>query len=113
MEDEVIGPLDEEDLARIAKVYQHAALQKQLREVWAAVCKLRAVHRNLCRLLWRLLPAAYLQATQEEMNADEVIDKRLGLTLDDFRDSISIEKVESVSAPFDRGTKGARQTGAG
>ena len=109
MEDEVIGPLDEEDLGRIAKVYQHQALQWQLREVWAAVCKLRAVHRNLCRLLWRLLPAAYLQAAQEEIDGDEVIDKRLGLTLDDFRDSISIEKVESVSAPFDRGAQRGRQ----
>ena len=110
MQDEVIGPLDEEDLSRIAKVYQHTALQKQLREVWAAVCKLRAVHRNLCRLLWRLLPAAYLQANREDLASDEVVDKRLGLTLDDFRDSISIERVEAVSAPFERNAPGAQRT---
>lgn len=106
MEDEVIGPLDEKDLARIAKVYQNSALQKQLRDVWSAICKLRSVHRNLCRLLWRLLPAAYLQAGEEDKPGDEVIDERLGLTLDDFRDSISIERVDSVSEPFRRAPLG-------
>lgn len=92
----VIGPRDGEDIRRIGEVLDDRVLIQEWKEIYKAVRKIRSLHRSLARKLNRMMVSAGIKSKEVD-SADECIDQELNLYLDDFRDSISVHRIISLS----------------
>ena len=99
-------PDDSEDLRRIAEVLDMRFVAENYSRIWRAADRLRNLHRCLALRL-----SHWLQSGQRDADhAAAVVDADLGLTFDDFRNSLLVLKVISanrITGPFLRSRLGA------
>ncbi|MGH2272867.1 hypothetical protein ACQ9LF_13805, partial [Anaerohalosphaeraceae bacterium U12dextr] len=104
---DVLCPLDQEDLRRVAEVLNMGFVQKYYKHISQAASRLRGLHRGLSNRLNRWLQDQVTGVIQG--NDDAVIDSELGLTFGDVRNSLLILRViklENVAGPFLRSNLG-------
>ncbi|WP_141727624.1 DrmE family protein [Thermogemmatispora onikobensis] len=93
---QVLGPSDPEDIYRIGYIFEDNALIQEYRNIDSALRRIRSLHRALARQLNRVIIQAGVRGTHSDA-AEECIDQELNLYVDDFRDSVTIHRVVSVS----------------
>ncbi len=111
---ETLCPQDAEDLRRVAEILDMGFVRQYYQRIYRAASRLRGLHRGLANRLnrWLREQAAGIDAG----NIGEIFDEELGLSLQDFRDSILILQVKSVAAkpgPFLRANLGLLERGEG
>ena len=99
MKGNVLGPKDNANVRRIGEIYNNSLLIDNYDEIIKAIRRLRGIHQSLSRKLHWLVPRVGI-ANEAEGSEDRVIDEELNLYLDDFADTISLERVNSVSGPI-------------
>ncbi|RMH81745.1 MAG: hypothetical protein D6681_17730, partial [Calditrichaeota bacterium] len=92
----VLGPRDGEDIRRIGEVLNDQTLVQEWKAINRAVRRVRGLHFSLARKLNRIIVQAGLKG-QHPGAADECIDQELNLYLDDFRDSVTVHRVVTIS----------------
>lgn len=100
-------PDDAEDLCRLADVLTMDFVGKYHHQIHNAANRLRGLHRSLSRRLNRWLDQEAGGLAMEKDN--DIIDAELGLTFEDFRNSLlilSVNSVRSVIGPFLRSSLG-------
>jgi hypothetical protein len=97
---EVIGPQDKDDIGIIGEVYEDDFLQRNTDKIWKAVQKLRSIHRQLASNLRYLIPKYGLALREVKDAEDLAIAKDLNLYLEDFKDAISLEKIQEIRSPI-------------
>lgn len=98
----VIGPSDKNDIARIGRVYGFNCLIDNLNEIYEAIERIRSIHRRLAhRIRFLCKSAGVTCATSYE--EDYVIDDELNLHLEDFADSVTIERVTFIERSYFQG----------
>jgi hypothetical protein len=103
---QTLSPDDAEDLRRLGEEFGLNFLRQYYRRIHAAARRVGGIHRGLARKLNHWLRRG-APTTDDDMN--EVFDLELGLTFQDFRDSLMIlrvEALESKSGPFSRSSLG-------
>lgn len=93
----VLAPEDPEDLLRVAKELDMKFVLEYHSQIFKAAQRLRNLHRKLSRSLNRWLEERSLDIAERRIEIYESIDDQLGLTFEDFEDSISVMKVQSSS----------------
>lgn len=93
---EVLGPGDAEDIRRTGVIFGDEALIQEWRRIDRALRRIRGLHISLARKLNRVIIQAGLIGRHPDA-AEECIDKELNLYLDDFRDSVTVHRVTSIS----------------
>ena len=99
---QTLSPDDAEDLRRLGEEFGLNFLRQYYRRIHAAARRVGGIHRGLARKLNHWLRRG-APATDDDMN--EVFDPELGLTFQDFRDSLMILRVEAIESkpgPFSR-----------
>lgn len=91
-----IGPEDEEDVRRVGLAMDDQALLAGHREICRAMRSLRGAHVRLGRRLADMARDVAPAALAGQLDMDEVVDDRTGLTVADFRDSIDVLTVASM-----------------
>lgn len=94
----VIGPRDKTDIVRLGRIYSNDFLVDGVNRIFAAVERLRRIHRSLARRLRYLIPRAGI-SWKRLSDEDLVIDRELNLYLEDFADAVRIERVVGVESP--------------
>jgi hypothetical protein len=92
----VLGPRDEEDIRRIGQVLEDQVLLQEWKAINQAVEKVRGLHLSLARKLNRIIVQAGIMSKEPD-STDECIDRELNLYLDDFRDSVTLHRITSIS----------------
>jgi hypothetical protein len=97
-----LGPDDPEDLRRLAEVLDMDFVKQYYRRIDEAAQRIRGLHRGLAIRLNSWLKQ---QVAGVGVGADDsdVIDERLGLTFGDFRSSLlvlQVQTVTTVAGPF-------------
>jgi len=92
----VLCPEDEDDLRRMGQILNMAFVRANYRAIDKAAQRLRNIHRALARRLNRWLQQEATSALREGKPDTFVLDKELGLTFSDFRDSLLILRIESI-----------------
>jgi len=96
----IIGPEDKGDIRRLGEIYGKRLLVEKVDKIYAAVQRLRSIHRNLAQKLRYLIPRAGV--SWKALGDEELaIDPDLNLYLEDFADAVTIEEVHKVEGPFD------------
>lgn len=91
----ILCPEDIEDLRRVADILDMDFVGTNYRRIYKAAKRLRGLHRVLARRLNRWLEEqASGSATAHD---DDVIDAELGITFNDFRNSLLILRVHDVT----------------
>lgn len=93
---EVLCPEDTGDLLRVAEILHMPFVKDNHRHIDKAAQRLRNIHRALARRLNRWLQQEAAGALREGKPDTSILDKELGLTFSDFRDSLLILRVESI-----------------
>lgn len=101
----VLCPEDPEDLRRLAESLNMTFVLQYYKRIHTAARRLRGIHRRLSYRLnrWLLQKSTGIMENDEELH--ESIDDELGLTLQDFRDSLMVLQVFSIEkqvGPFYR-----------
>jgi len=109
---ETLCPQDTEDLRRVAEILDMGFVRQYYQRIFRAASRLRGLHRGLANRLnrWLREQAAGIDAG----NIGEIFDEELGLSLQDFRDSLLILQVKSVAekpGPFLRVSLGLLERG--
>jgi hypothetical protein len=103
---QTLCPVDPDDLHRLAEVLDMHFVSENYRRIWRAADRLRNLHRSLALRL-----SHWLQNGQRDIeDAAAVVDADLGLTFDDFRNSLLVLRViavKRVTGPFLRSRLGA------
>jgi hypothetical protein len=86
------------DVRRVGEVAQDSTLHDHYREVHRSMDTLRRAHQRLGQRIGSLARQVGVAAATGQMDRDEVIDERSGLTAADFEDSIDIVTVESIES---------------
>jgi transcriptional regulator with XRE-family HTH domain len=97
----IMCPNDPEDLRRIAQELELPFAVQYYKRIHTAARRIAGIHRVLARRLNRWIRDAASGAG----DSDDLVDSELGLTFQDFRNSLLILRVESVShksGPFFR-----------
>jgi hypothetical protein len=100
-------PQDPEDIRRSAETLNMVFILKNYRSVARAANRVRGLHRSLSLRLGRWLSDQ--ATTANERRSDDVLDEELGLTFEDFRNSVLVVKVLEATirpGPFLRGSLG-------
>ena len=95
-----LAPNDPQDLIRLGKAMQLPFVTKYHARISKAAQRIRGLHRGLSNRLNNWL---HEQATGGADTALQVFDDELGLSFQDFRDSLAVfkvEKITKVSGPF-------------
>jgi hypothetical protein len=95
-----IAPIDPNDLLRLAELLDMPFVRQYYKRIDRAAERIRGLHRGLSIRLNRWLRD---QAAGSGDAAFEVFDGELGLSFQDFRDSLTVltvEAVQTVSGPF-------------
>jgi len=103
----ILCPEDAEDLYRLAEVLTMDFVRQYYKHIHQAAHRLRGLHRSLSRRLNRWLNQEAAGLTVGGSN--EIIDAELGLTFEDFRNSLLIlrvETIQTVRGPFLRSSLG-------
>lgn len=96
----IIGPEDKGDIRRLGEIYGTTLLVEKVDKIYAAVERLRSIHRNLAHKLRFLIPHAGV--SWKALGDEELaIDPDLNLYLEDFSDSVTIEEVLNAEGPFE------------
>ena len=106
---QVIAPEDQEDLRRLAEELDMRFVYRNYRAINAAAIRLRDLHRKLSMALNKWLIESSLNIVENNIDIYKSIDDQLGLTLQDFKDSIIVLQVKSIKAlngPFYKETLG-------
>jgi hypothetical protein len=92
---EIICPSDPEDLRRVAEVLDIPFVRDHYGRISRAADRLRGLHRGLANRLsnWIRAQAAGAMPARE----DDVFDEELGLSLTDFRESLEVLVVRTVT----------------
>ncbi len=93
---ETLRPQDQEDLRRIAEILDLEFVRQHYRRIHQAGSRLAGLHIKLSRRLNAWLSHEAPDIVVNAANQDDVIDEQLGLTFQDFRDSLSILQVKAV-----------------
>ncbi|MPL77880.1 hypothetical protein SDC9_23740 [bioreactor metagenome] len=94
LKEAVLGPQDPENIRRIGEIYNKELLIRDWKLVAESIKRLRGIHRGLARKLYHLIPKAAIEFENQE-SENTIIDEELELSLEDFRNSISLEMVIS------------------
>src|SRR5579885_1698238 len=100
-------PDDVEDLRRLTEVFTMEFVHQYYRRIYVAAQSLRVLHRNLSKQLNRWLKQEAAGLAVNDHN--QMIDAELGLTFEDFRNSLLLLQVEAiriVPGPFLRSRMG-------
>ena len=96
----IIGPEDRADIRRLGEIYGAKILVEKVNTIYAAVERLRSIHRNLAHKLRYLIPRAGV--SWRGLGDEELaIDQDLNLYLEDFADSVVIEEIDQAEGPFE------------
>jgi hypothetical protein len=109
----VLAPLDLEDLRRVAEVLSMPFVTTYFRQVHKAAGRLKGLHINLSTRLNRWLASSEAGSIAVG-HADEVVDSKLGLTVEDFRHSLvrlRVIEVKQQAGPFYRPHMGRLEGG--
>lgn len=101
----VLCPEDPEDLRRLAEALDMTFVLQYYKRIHGAAKRLRGIHRRLSYRLNRWLLQKSTGIMENDKELYESIDDELGLTLQDFRDSLMILQVFSIEkrvGPFYR-----------
>lgn len=96
----ILAPEDPDDLLRLAESMEMSFVSQYYSRISRAAQRIRGLHRGLSIRLNRWLRE---RATGETDSDLEVFDEELGLSFQDFRDSLAILRIEGlakVSGPF-------------
>jgi len=96
---EVVGPRDKENIKLIGEIYQNPFLIHNFDKIYDSIIRLRKIHGRLKRNLGRLMINAGLMIDDEDKN--KMIDEELNLYLEDFANSIHIERISYVDGMFE------------
>ncbi len=91
----VLGPNKAEDIQRAGKVLADKGLIQEWKRIHQALRRIRGLHISLARKLNRVIVQAGLKGHQPVPN--ECIDAELNLYLDDFRDSVRLQRIVHIS----------------
>ena len=99
----VLGPSKAEDIRRTGEVLGDGGLIQEWKRIHQALRKVRGLHISLARKLNRVIVQAGL--TNQLPVSNECIDTELNLYLDDFRDSVRLQRIvhineETTSVPY-------------
>lgn len=111
---QTLCPLDPEDLHRLADVLNMHFVHQYYRRIHHAAGRLAGLHRGLANRLNRWLEQQAAGIVSGEL--EEIFDEELGLSLQDFRDSLLILTVRAVArkqGPFLRAILGELEKGNG
>lgn len=92
----VLCPENEDDLRRMGQILNIAFVRANYRAIDKAAQRLRNIHRALARRLNRWLQQEATSALREGKPDTFMLDKELGLTFSDFRDSLLILRIDSI-----------------
>lgn len=95
--EKTICPDDKEDLKRLADILDMPFVKKYYKQIHAASHRLAGIHIVLSKQIskWLIEQSSGIINSQNELNG--LIDNELGLTINDFRDSLMILKVISIN----------------
>ena len=92
---QVLAPDDPKDLLRLARTMDMRFVEQYHSRINVAAQRIRGLHIGLSLRLNRWLKAQVTNISEEDF---EVFDDELGLSFQDFRDSLGIHTVESILA---------------
>lgn len=101
----VLSPKDPEDLRRLSESLNMTFTLEYYKRINIAAERLRNIHRNLSRSLPHYILQKYKGVIEDNEGINESIDDELGLTLQDFIDSVIVLQVISLNkkvGPFYR-----------
>lgn len=93
---ETMGPRDKKDILRLGKIFSNEFLIDNFPEISAAITTLRGIHHKLVRRLNLLIPKAGIRAMKGGDLDEDMISEEFGLHVEDFYDSISLKRVQSI-----------------
>jgi hypothetical protein len=93
-----IAPLDKDDLKRLADILDMKFVKKYYKEIFIAARYIRGIHSGFANKLNHWLLEQAKGIVQNDKNLIEYIDEDLGITLDDFKESLVILSVKSVES---------------
>jgi len=98
---EVLGPnrKNKENIKFIGEIYQDPFLIQNFEKIYKSIERLRKIHIRLKRNLGQLMINAGIMIKKNI--EDQIIDEELNLFLEDFSNSINIEKICSIEGPFE------------
>jgi hypothetical protein len=97
---QTIGPRDPTDIRRVASCLEDTLLLKNAANVQSAMRVLRGAHRELGQRIGHIARTVGAATVAGSVSADELIDRRTGLTAGDFREAIEIVEIASISEPI-------------
>lgn len=103
LSESTIAPIDRDDLRYLGEELDLVFVKKYYKEIFAAAQRIRGIHVGFANKLnhWLLNQANGI--VSDEKNVSDFIDEELGITLQDFKDSLlilSVKKVESKHGLF-------------
>ncbi|OWP57533.1 MAG: hypothetical protein B2I17_00100 [Thermoplasmatales archaeon B_DKE] len=93
---QVIAPEDPEDLRRLAEELDMKFVYRNYHAINAAARRIRDLHRKLSLALNKWLVESSVNIVENNIDIYKSIDDKLGLTLQDFKDSIMVLRVNSI-----------------
>ncbi len=93
---EVLGPNDGEDIRRVGEIFNDGALIQEWKNIDRSLRRIRGLHISLARKLNRIIVQAGLKGQYPDAS-EECIDPELKLYVDDFRDSVTLHRVVTIS----------------
>ena len=97
----VLAPLDREDLRRLAEELDMKFVSSHYKRIYTSAERLRNIHRSLSSKLQRWLVEQSVGIIDNKNERSDIIDQDLGLTMQDFRDSLIVLHVESLTEESD------------
>ena len=95
IEGTVLGPNKAEDIRRAGEVLGDEGLIREWKRIHQALRRIRGLHISLAHKLNRVIVQAGL--TNQLPASNECIDAELNLYLDDFRDSVRLQRIVHIS----------------
>jgi hypothetical protein len=93
---ETLRPQDAEDLRRLADIFDLDFVREHYVRIHRAGTRLAGLHISLSHRLNKWLNHEGLEMATNASSQDDVIDEELGLTFQDFRDSLVILQVKAI-----------------
>lgn len=94
----ILCPEDPEDLRRIALSLGMPFVSQYYRRIYKSADRLRAIHRALAKKLNKWILQYSKGLLEKDDYIYELIDQELGLTFEDFKDSLMILRITSIEA---------------
>lgn len=113
---ETLRPQDAEDLRRLADIFDLEFVREHYIRIHRAGTRLAGLHISLSQRLNRWLNHEGLGMAADTSNRDDIIDEELGLTFQDFRDSLivlQVKKIQREKGLFDRSSIGRLERSSG